>query len=855
MKLIKTTFKNILSFGGNIEHTIDYSSGLNQLSGDNGLGKSNIISLINIGIYFNYPNTVTTVVHDLQKSGYIEHTIENDGFVWRINSEFSRSKVKSITVYKNDAVQDWGNPTKAQILILDQIFPMPISVFNNIFCNSIDSISSLLKLTAKDSRDIVNNIFDLNDINLVSKMVTAGTTKAANDLKDSRLVSDGLNQSYTESVASLVELKKDDDSDKEKKILECNKLISENVILSSKSLLRINDYNNKKSDCDKVLTENHLRNTIELNNEVVEEITKKSGLLSTHTSDLSVAQINKVNYDLNTLYAKHEAVKKTHKVYVDKIANHILDHDVKQKSHDDLILEVNGIDIYDTKIYYFRRYMLLTDIVSTSANSIEDSTNEITELTESHITVSNKLSKISADIIVAKSKKAFYDKGECSVCGLDFESPENVILASENNTNLIEMARESLNLSSDVIILNNRISERHSLIINLQSSKTAAENEIKGMVLENIYEFTIDSDFDTLSAASAHKRIVIKDKCDVLLGEINKINETIKTDTVPMLADSKSMQEYALKSTNNFSININTYIPLDVAESIEDIELEISTCELLMSTINSRLDVLNAETKNLVSIIDSRTTDVNIIVPFDINDTISEHSQLLLKIIEEEGIKKVYDDILIEKRHELSLLNKDDDNKFSALEKQISNQKIRLDSSKLITLKAIEEVKVFSILKTIYNDGLLKETLIGKTIGAINNIINTIANDYDIAVNVEYDSSFSPTFRKLGGIIEYNQLSVGQKKMLEIMSIIAIASYYQFVYKDINFLFLDEAVSGLTTANSCKILAAIKQHLVMKHGFSVFVTTQVYLSSTMIDTSINLVDSGTYTDFTTTAID
>src|SRR4051812_45246247 len=126
MRFIETRFKNVLSFGFDEEYVIPYDySTFNMVFGDNGVGKTNFTKLIEIGVYFEYPENVSDIRNWYAKEdSHIEHTIESNGHIWKVKSVFTQ-KLKSITVYKDDVFEDWGNPSSVQKKIGEYIVDIP----------------------------------------------------------------------------------------------------------------------------------------------------------------------------------------------------------------------------------------------------------------------------------------------------------------------------------------------------------------------------------------------------------------------------------------------------------------------------------------------------------------------------------------------------------------------------------------------------------------------------------------------------------------------------------------------------------------------------------------------------------
>lgn len=226
----------------------------------------------------------------------------------------------------------------------------------------------------------------------------------------------------------------------------------------------------------------------------------------------------------------------------------------------------------------------------------------------------------------------------------------------------------------------------------------------------------------------------------------------------------------------------------------------------------------------------------------DYNGSLSEIKEGLVKdkVVLDNDLKICGDDITTTKTNIKNIEESDSKEKYKVFDKAISEAQIGIDLVNKEVIQLHEDFKVAELLKELYNAGWLKNELIGQVVGGINGIIGEITTKYDMPVSCEFDSGFNSKLFKYGIETKYGMCSLGQRKMLSLISIISIVFYYKQVYPKINFIFLDEALSSLTEVNANKMISVISEYLVNKLGMTVFISHHSFLKTSYFDNKYKL---------------
>nr|DAY19298.1 MAG TPA: STRUCTURAL MAINTENANCE OF CHROMOSOMES PROTEIN [Caudoviricetes sp.] len=149
--------------------TINFTdpSGLYTLIiGKNGRGKSSITKILNIALYFSCDGIpMGEFANEINGDGYVEVSVDSYGSSWTIISEYSTTKLKSLQVFKNGELQDWGGIKTTKEKVAQNIIDIPQKLFNNIINLSVNDFRSFLSLSARDSKEIRDKIFSFGILN------------------------------------------------------------------------------------------------------------------------------------------------------------------------------------------------------------------------------------------------------------------------------------------------------------------------------------------------------------------------------------------------------------------------------------------------------------------------------------------------------------------------------------------------------------------------------------------------------------------------------------------------------------------------------------------------------------------
>lgn len=161
MYIRSVKFKNMFAYGNHevfIPFDVDPAT-FWQVLGKNGVGKSSFIKIIKIGLYHELEGLkIDEVAHQINKNGFVEINVDNNGSNWLIQTTFSPYNIK---VFKNgsEKPEDWGGKDDIKKKIKQEISTIPYHIFNNTISLSVNDFKSFLTMTPKDARDIRDRIF------------------------------------------------------------------------------------------------------------------------------------------------------------------------------------------------------------------------------------------------------------------------------------------------------------------------------------------------------------------------------------------------------------------------------------------------------------------------------------------------------------------------------------------------------------------------------------------------------------------------------------------------------------------------------------------------------------------------
>nr|DAK67237.1 MAG TPA: STRUCTURAL MAINTENANCE OF CHROMOSOMES PROTEIN [Caudoviricetes sp.] len=168
MKINYLKFKSMFAYSPEMQ-TINFTDPTQLYTliiGKNGRGKSSITKILNIALYFSCDGIpMGEFANEINGDGYVEVSVDSYGSSWTIISEYSTTKLKSLQVFKNGELQDWGGIKTTKEKVAQTIIDIPQKLFNNIINLSVNDFKSFLSLSAKDSKEIRDKIFSFGILN------------------------------------------------------------------------------------------------------------------------------------------------------------------------------------------------------------------------------------------------------------------------------------------------------------------------------------------------------------------------------------------------------------------------------------------------------------------------------------------------------------------------------------------------------------------------------------------------------------------------------------------------------------------------------------------------------------------
>ena len=715
--------------------------------GKNGRGKSSITKILNIALYFSCDGIpMGEFANEINGDGYVEVSVDSYGNSWTIISEYSTTKLKSLQVFKNGELQDWGGIKTTKEKVAQNIIDIPQKLFNNIINLSVNDFRSFLSLSARDSKEIRDKIFSFGILNQMAQIENQKLLQSKKEVDRIQATMDSL----TSTLSSTYEEYRKSEEDFVCRKNEVERLYKE--YMSEIESKRNSLHSTKKEietkiealrSLEREQTTSHLINaTIDISenlnilqgslSESRRDIEEKSKvkkstentisvlkyLLDTEEYEKSLYEIEK----LEKLYTEEEnklALLKVELLDIENARekNRELLRD-KQSKLDEILLSISKentlLGKYESKLQIHSSLLKIKSKFETDealSSFIESKERSLDYEKKEHESLQNKKTLLLQENKNLRERLRLIETGKdtCPTCG----SPVDSIKKIEEIQSKISENEEHLRYVEE------QIPATHSKILATEKSLLQlGEIKAKKEMMEQHYEadpinLLSLSEFLALSVEDEIKKI--KDKISSYALSSEKIKEEIKSlEDTELEERYKELLSYSQKHTENKSryfTQIESIKSMNVNPQKDDYFTSDEEHESILSSLSDVINIeerYKAEVSNLsrISLELSSLSDKKITLESKISllsDTKSKNIELLstsLKDFDLPSEKILIDDSVKErikdKENELSSLTTsllDIENKENSLLLQIKNIEIEHKSKEEYIKSSIRRIE------------------------------------------------------------------------------------------------------------------------------------------------------------------
>jgi DNA repair exonuclease SbcCD ATPase subunit len=164
MKIKKIEWRNVASYGNKVQKLeLPDKSGLIQVVGENGVGKSTISDVITFGLYGKLEGKkLKDIPNRSNKCAWMKIEFEQDGKVYEVERGLEPAHFQ-LTIDGN--IYDQAGKNNVQEFLSEDILKIPYYVFNNTISLSINDFKSFLKMSTADKKLIIDKIFGFYILN------------------------------------------------------------------------------------------------------------------------------------------------------------------------------------------------------------------------------------------------------------------------------------------------------------------------------------------------------------------------------------------------------------------------------------------------------------------------------------------------------------------------------------------------------------------------------------------------------------------------------------------------------------------------------------------------------------------
>ena len=177
---------------------------------------------------------------------------------------------------------------------------------------------------------------------------------------------------------------------------------------------------------------------------------------------------------------------------------------------------------------------------------------------------------------------------------------------------------------------------------------------------------------------------------------------------------------------------------------------------------------------------------------------------------------------------------------FNDVMTRIQNEVNELESKNIEYTSDLEYYKI--LIDDIFSDSGVKSILAKRIISPLNRLISGYVDYFEFDKYIEFNDNFDIIVKHLGEDINAKTLSLGERKISDLILILSFLELIKLQYPKLNVMFLDELFSSLDMNNINKVVAILKQ-LTMKYKFNIFVVSHADIEIQHFNRIINIVKS------------
>jgi len=183
MRLLDVEYRNFNSYGNALQKLDLRNPNFYLLYGASGVGKSTIREVIGYLLYGKVDGkSMGDLPNRVNKKGlWGRLTLEAEGSIIEIERGIKPS-IFNVTI--DGVPEDTAGKRNVQAILESEYYKMPQSTFNNVITISIDKFKSFLKMSPKDKRQILDQIFSFVMLNKVYEKLNRKVLDYAKDLNN-----------------------------------------------------------------------------------------------------------------------------------------------------------------------------------------------------------------------------------------------------------------------------------------------------------------------------------------------------------------------------------------------------------------------------------------------------------------------------------------------------------------------------------------------------------------------------------------------------------------------------------------------------------------------------------------------
>lgn len=188
---------------------------------------------------------------------------------------------------------------------------------------------------------------------------------------------------------------------------------------------------------------------------------------------------------------------------------------------------------------------------------------------------------------------------------------------------------------------------------------------------------------------------------------------------------------------------------------------------------------------------------------------------------------------------EKASISEDKSEAINSLRETIDGIKDKIDDINRNKNEVEYKISTYNIVGSLFGDSGLKQIMFDTIVPIFNASISQLVKDFSFRFDFGFDNKFEPYIFENGMDVEYEDMSSGEKKEMDLIVVLAVLELIKKKHPNMNLLFLDEIFNSLSPKNINKVVGILRNYM-QRYNMTIFVISHTPVPLDLFDKVIEV---------------